>query len=114
MKRFLELLNAEVQDFNSKDSRENGKDVEFIKKTLHYNEQDIKKCSLRHHENILGCAETSITGLDITDYPTDINEVKRSVVLDTLEILATAGVVETPKDGWVLEDFVDTQVAKVV
>ena len=53
-------------------------------------------------------------GLKITDYPSDINEIKRSVVFDTLKILANAGVIETPKGGWDIEDFVDTQVAKLV
>jgi hypothetical protein len=44
IQRFLERLNVEVQDFNLKDSRENGKDVDFIKKTLNYEEADIKEC----------------------------------------------------------------------
>ncbi|CAD6572579.1 MAG: glucosyltransferase [Cyphobasidiales sp. Tagirdzhanova-0007] len=91
LKQFLGNLNIEVQDFNCKDSRENGKDVDFIQKTLHYEAQDIKEW------------------LKITDYPSDINEIKRSVVFDTLKILANAGVIETPKGGWDIEDFVDTQ-----
>jgi len=96
VKEFITRLDAEVQDFNSKESRENGKDIEYIKKTLNYEEEDIKEW------------------LKITDYPKDINEVQSSVVFDTLAILATAGVVSTPKDGWKLEQFVDTEIAKVV
>jgi hypothetical protein len=44
VKRFVERLNVEVQDFNSKDSRENGKDIAYIQKTLKYPEEDIKEC----------------------------------------------------------------------
>lgn len=34
--------------------------------------------------------------------------------MDTLQILATSGVVTTPDDGWKLETFVDTEIARIV
>lgn len=66
VQRFLERLNAEVQDFNSAESRENGKDIEFIKKTLDYQEQDIKDCQLSsaasglHPVSARSCAPWSV------------------------------------------------------
>jgi hypothetical protein len=54
------------------------------------------------------------TGLKITDYPKDICEVKKDVIFDTLDILTSSGVVTPPKEGWKLETFVDTEVAKVI
>lgn len=41
----MDRLNAEVQDFNSPDSRkQGGKDVQYIKKSLGYPEEDIRAC----------------------------------------------------------------------
>ena len=48
VRQFLQSLNAEVQDFNSVESRENGKDIAFIKKTLQYPEEDIVACQWLH------------------------------------------------------------------
>lgn len=47
VKRLLERLDAEVQDFNSPESRENGKDIQYIQKTLGYPEEDIRECRFR-------------------------------------------------------------------
>lgn len=44
VERFIETLDAEVQDFNSSGSRENGKDILYIQKSLGYPEEDIKEC----------------------------------------------------------------------
>ncbi|KAK9893678.1 periplasmic binding protein-like II [Cystobasidium minutum MCA 4210] len=96
VKGFLERLDGEVQDFNSKDSRENGKDIEYIKKSLGYPEEDIKEW------------------LKITDYPKNIGEVQHSVIFDTLEILEKSGVVQAPEGGWKLDTFVDPEIAKVI
>lgn len=121
MKRFLERLDAEVQDFNSKESRENGKDIQYIQKTLGYPETDIKECEIvssfaKRVMMSLKRADvaTRCTGLKITDYPENIGEVKRSVIFDTLNILEKSGVVQAPSDGWKLEMFVDSDIAKVV
>lgn len=43
---FLTRLDAEVQDFNSRESRENGKDIQYIQKSLGYPEEDIKECKI--------------------------------------------------------------------
>lgn len=53
-------------------------------------------------------------GFQITDYPTDINEVKKSTIFEVLETLETCGVLSSPPEGWKLETFVDTDIAKVV
>ena len=55
-----------------------------------------------------------IAGLETVDYPSDIRQVKESVVRETLDILEKAGVVKAPSEGWELQTFVDTQVASVV
>lgn len=102
-----------MQDFNSKDSRENGKDIEYIKKSLGYPEEDIKECKL--HRMLIKCilTNTFLTGLKITDYPKDIGEVKKDVIFEVLDILEKSGVVKTPTEGWQLETFVDPDIAKI-
>lgn len=54
------------------------------------------------------------SGLKITDYPKDIGEVKRSVILETLDVLEKSGVIQAPAEGWELDTFVDPEIAKVV
>jgi len=53
-------------------------------------------------------------GLKITDYPKDIGEVKGSVIHETLDVLEKSGVVQAPTEGWQLDTFVDSEIAKVV
>lgn len=95
----MDRLNTEVQDFNSASSRSasGGKNIAYIKQSLGYPEEDIK------------------AWLETVDYPSDIREVKESVVRDTLSILEQAGVVKKPETGeWEVETFVDSEVAKLV
>lgn len=40
-------------------------------------------------------------------------EVEEKVVRDTLGILEQAGVVTSPSEGWRVEEFVDTEVARL-
>jgi len=97
LRGFLQRLNIEVQDFNSASSREaGGKNIAYIQKSLGYPEEDIR------------------AWLKTVDYPSDIREIKESVVRETLDILEKAGVVKAPSDGWKMETFVDTEVARVV
>jgi hypothetical protein len=119
---FLKRLNVEVQDFNSSESRAaGGKDIAFIRKSLGYDEEDIRNCefcidwalkSRGRARNPDMCYAR--TGLETVDYPADIGEIKQSVVLVTLSVLEKSGVVQAPSGGWQLEDFVDGRVAKIV
>lgn len=106
----------EVQDFNSKESREDGKNIQYIQKTLKYPEEDIRNCTQRsswaHPPNPL--TYPSLKGLKTVDYPQNIQDVRKEVILDTLQILATAGVVRTPEAGWDVADFVNIDVANLV
>lgn len=48
------------------------------------------------------------------DFPQNIREVEKTVIFDVLNILTTSGVVSPPNEGWQLDTFVDSEVAKVV
>ncbi|KAF5382178.1 hypothetical protein D9615_004409 [Tricholomella constricta] len=91
---FLQGLTKYIRVFDSPDSRETA-NVKFIETNFGYLAEDIK------------------AWLKTVAYPEQCLEIPRKVVTDTLSVLEKAGVVKAPEGGFVVEDFVETKVAKL-
>jgi len=91
----LDSLSASVREFDSVESRQ-GSNIDYIINKFKYDRSDVQ------------------SWLTTVKYPTDLTQIKREVVFDTLKTLETAGVVKEPKDGWKIENFVNESVAKVL
>lgn len=94
VRAFLEGLTKYVVAFDSSDSREHA-NVKFIGANFGYPAEDIK------------------AWLDTVTYPTQCLEIPHQVITDTLSVLAKAGVVKSPEEGFDVENFVETKVAKL-
>ncbi|KAF8071884.1 hypothetical protein FPV67DRAFT_1560629 [Lyophyllum atratum] len=94
VRAFLEGLTKYVVAFDSSENREHA-NVKFIETNFGYPAKDIK------------------AWLDTVTYPAQCLEIPRQVITDTLSVLAKAGVVKSPEEGFDVENFVETKVAKL-
>ncbi|GLB40370.1 putative periplasmic binding protein-like II [Lyophyllum shimeji] len=94
VRTFLEGLTKYVTMFDSEKNREDA-NVKFIATNFGYPEEDIR------------------AWLKTVAYPTQCLEIPLNVITETLSVLDKAGVVKTPEEGYNIEDFVDTRVAKL-
>jgi len=92
---FLDSLSERVQSFNSEEKRQK-ENVEYIKKTFGYQETDI------------------IEWLKTVSYPDDCAEIHETVVIEASVMLIRAGVIHQPTYGYIIGDFVNEAVAKLV
>ncbi|KAI0035401.1 periplasmic binding protein-like II [Vararia minispora EC-137] len=92
LRTFLHALSSYVTKFDAPEARETA-DVEFIKATFGYPEEDVK------------------AWLKTVGYPSDCTIVSAEVIQDTLAVLSKAGVVKAAT--YDVKDFVDTQVASL-
>jgi len=94
LRTFLNTLTTYVKAFDSQEHRET-KNVEFIKRTWGYPEEDIK------------------TWMETVKFTQDCTEISAHVITNTLSVLAEAGVI--PKGGeWDVHQFVNTEIVKLV
>ncbi|BGP58372.1 hypothetical protein JCM8202_001873 [Rhodotorula sphaerocarpa] len=92
---FLSELSASVHAFDAPAAR-NGSSKEFVEATWSYPREDVE------------------AWLRQVEYPKgEVNEISREMVQSTLRTLVAAGVLTEPAAGWNLEDFVDTEVARL-
>ncbi|TXT13162.1 hypothetical protein VHUM_01563 [Vanrija humicola] len=92
---FLSALQPHVREFDSKGARE-GSDIAFVTHTFGQAEADVKEW------------------LQTVKWEHHLPEVSDSVVRTTLTVLEKAGVVK-PRDGpWPVDQFVNTEIAKIV
>ncbi|GAA5973472.1 hypothetical protein JCM11641_006480 [Rhodosporidiobolus odoratus] len=95
LENFLTNLNTSIQSFDAQSARETTS-KEFIKGHFGYPEEDVK------------------AWLEQVSYPKgDVREISKGMVEETLSTLVSAGVLTSPENGWNLEDFVETSVAKL-
>lgn len=95
LKTFLNTLSTYVRDFDSEEKRIKD-DVEFIKKTWKYPEEDVK------------------AWLKTVGYPQNCASIPGKVITDTLSVLEKAGVVKSPEGGFDVNHFVNTAIANLV
>ncbi|KAI5122898.1 hypothetical protein M0805_007576 [Coniferiporia weirii] len=95
LRAFLATLSEYVRAFDASDARE-AADVAFIKERFGYEETDIKEW------------------LKTVSYPADCASIPEEVVLDTSITLVKAGVIHKPEYGYVIDDFVNKEVCKLV
>ncbi|KAI0925809.1 hypothetical protein AcW1_008142 [Taiwanofungus camphoratus] len=95
LRAFLGALTAHVRAFDSPAQRA-GSDVEFIKRTFGYPEEDIR------------------AWLKTVGYPQDCAAIPRTVIADTLEVLEKAGFIKSPEGGFDVANFVDTNIVELV
>ncbi|KAK7463504.1 hypothetical protein VKT23_006852 [Stygiomarasmius scandens] len=95
MKEFLTTLTTYVTKFDSEESRAK-KNIAFIRDKFNYKEEDIQ------------------AWLKTVKYPKDCLTIDSKVIKDTLETLEKASVVKAPAGGFKVEDFVNTEVVKLV
>ncbi|ORY30326.1 hypothetical protein BCR39DRAFT_529195 [Naematelia encephala] len=95
LKTFLSTLETYVNNFNSPSSR-SGPAVDFVVDTFKQQREDV------------------VEWLESVKYEDTLAEVSEKVVSDTLNILEKAGVVKTPAEGWKIDTFVNTDVAKLI
>ncbi|KAL0954919.1 hypothetical protein HGRIS_003851 [Hohenbuehelia grisea] len=95
LRTFLANLTTYVRKFDSQESRAQD-NVEFIKDKFGYPEADIK------------------AWLDTVAYPPDCAAIPSKVITDALSALEKAGVIKSPEDGFVAENFIDQNVTKLV
>ncbi|KIK10191.1 hypothetical protein K443DRAFT_81656 [Laccaria amethystina LaAM-08-1] len=91
---FLTRLSTFVRAFDSEESRVQ-KNVDFIKENFGYPAEDIE------------------AWLKTVSYPQDCSAIPTKVLTDTLSVLEKAGFVVAPKDGFKVDDFVDSKVVKL-
>ncbi|PFH53167.1 hypothetical protein AMATHDRAFT_73709 [Amanita thiersii Skay4041] len=91
VKQFLDMLTTYVRAFDSKDNRATG-NVDFIKKTFGYPEEDIK------------------AWLKTVGYPENCRTVSGQVITETLGVLEMAGVVKRPEEGYNVDYFVNSAI----
>ncbi|GAA5881423.1 hypothetical protein JCM3774_004373 [Rhodotorula dairenensis] len=95
LQTFLSELSASVHAFDAPAARESSSKA-FVEKTWEYPREDVE------------------AWLEQVEYPKgDVNEISKEMVQSTLSTLVAAGVLSEPSGGWNLEDFVDTNVAKL-
>ncbi|KXN91621.1 hypothetical protein AN958_12473 [Leucoagaricus sp. SymC.cos] len=94
LRKFLQGLTSHVQAFNSPESRAES-NINFVKEKFGYPEEDIK-------------AWQKTVG-----YFVDCQELSKKTILDTLSVLEKAGVVKAPVGGFQINEFVNTDVAKL-
>lgn len=92
---FLASLSKYVRVFDSHERRAVA-DVEFIKQRFKYSEEDIKAWLLT------------------VGYPSDCGTISGKVIVETLNILEKAGVVERPTIGFEIEKFTNTKITRLV
>ncbi|KAF8589809.1 periplasmic binding protein-like II [Ramaria rubella] len=95
VRAFLTTLSEYVRAFNSSEKRA-GANIEFIKEKFNYPEEDIK------------------AWLETVGYPTDCGTLSVKVIVDTLNVLEKAGVVQKPANGFKVEDFINSNITSLV
>jgi len=95
VRRFVATLTQYVRAFDSQEKRLEG-DVEFIKERFGYPEADIKAWLLT------------------VAYPDDCTAIPGKVVVDTLHILNSAGVITRPSEGYNVDDFIHEETVRLV
>jgi len=92
LRAFLSALSAYVIAFDAPENRA-GPNVEFIKETFGYTEEDIG------------------AWLKTVGYPEDCSAISEKVIIDTLATLEKAGVVKAPEGRqFEVKNFIDTTV----
>ncbi|POY73133.1 hypothetical protein BMF94_3826 [Rhodotorula taiwanensis] len=93
--RFLSELSDSIHAFDAPSARTSSS-KEFVEQTWEYPTEDVE------------------AWLKQVEYPTgQVNEISRPMVEKTLSTLVAAGVLTEPAQGWNLDDFVDTRIAKL-
>ena len=93
LKEFLAKLTKSIHAFDTPAARSTSS-KEFVMGHFGYPEEDVE------------------SWLQTVTYPkVGVEVVEKATVLTTLNILVAAGVLETPEEGWLLEDFVDESIA---
>ncbi|TFY81221.1 hypothetical protein EWM64_g2793 [Hericium alpestre] len=96
LRTFLKTLSTYVIAFDAPEKRSSD-DVEYIKEKFGYPEEDIK------------------AWLKTVNYPKDCAAIPRKVVTETLDVLRKAGAIQALEaQPFNVEDFVDTNVARLV
>lgn len=95
LRNFLGRLTQYVRKFDEPGQREQA-DVDFIRERFGYEEHDIREW------------------LKTVRWVEDCSAISGKVIVDTLNILNQAGVVQRPFDGFKVEDFIDHSVVRVV
>ncbi|KDQ59337.1 hypothetical protein JAAARDRAFT_34078 [Jaapia argillacea MUCL 33604] len=93
---FLTTLTAYVRSFDSAEKRESGENVEFIKNTWGYDEQDVKQW------------------LGTVGYTGDCRKVEGKVIEETLSVLQKAGFIQSPECGFDIKQFVNLDIVNLV
>ncbi|GAA5902387.1 substrate-binding domain-containing protein [Sporobolomyces salmoneus] len=94
LESFLSNLTTSIRAFDSTEARSKDS-VEFVKSTFGYPEEDVR------------------AWFDQVSYPQgEVKEIERAMVEKTFKTLEAAGVLQEPAEGWTLDNFVDTSVAK--
>ncbi|TFK45854.1 periplasmic binding protein-like II [Heliocybe sulcata] len=94
LRQFLSTLSTYVRAFDSEEKRLHD-DVEFIKKTWGYPEEDIKEW------------------LKTVAYPQDCASIPTKVITDTISVLEKAGVFKSPEGGFDVNLFVNADIVKL-
>ncbi|THH05863.1 hypothetical protein EW145_g4490 [Phellinidium pouzarii] len=92
---FLTTLSEHVRAFDAPSAREEA-DVRFIKERFGYPETDIREW------------------LKTVGYPTDCAAIPEDAVLETSVTLVKAGVIHKPEYGYVIDDFVNKEICKLI
>ncbi|CAE6431825.1 unnamed protein product [Rhizoctonia solani] len=95
LRNFLGKLTEYVVKFDSEEQRAQA-DVNFIRERFGYPEADIR------------------AWLNTVHWVADCSAIPGKVIVDTLNILDKAGVVKRPMDGFKVEEFVNTEVVRLV
>ncbi|KZT22058.1 periplasmic binding protein-like II [Neolentinus lepideus HHB14362 ss-1] len=94
LRTFLDTLSTYVRAFDSPEKRAKD-DVEYIKKTWGYPEEDVK------------------AWLKTVGYPQDCASIPTKVITDTISVLEKAGVFKSPEGGFDVSHFVNTDIVKL-
>ncbi|EUC64794.1 periplasmic-binding protein-like protein II, putative [Rhizoctonia solani AG-3 Rhs1AP] len=95
LRNFLGKLTEYVVKFDSKEQRAQA-DVDFIRERFGYPEVDVR------------------AWLNTVHWVEDCTAIPGKVIIDTLNILDKAGVVKRPMHGFKAEDFINTEVVRLV
>ncbi|GAA5941312.1 substrate-binding domain-containing protein [Sporobolomyces koalae] len=96
LERFLSNLTESIRTFDASEARAN-ESVQFVQTTFGYPEEDVR------------------AWFDQVSYPQGpVREIEQAMVEKTFKTLEAAGVLNRPEGGWNLENFIDTNVAKLV
>lgn len=115
LEEFLQKLDESIKAFANPDTRADGSLHAFIESVHHYKPEDIAEWA----STVRWAGETTpdpahVKPTDAKALETNAYTLSSGMLLNTLQVLEDAGVLQRPTDGWDMSRFVDPTVTRIV